>query len=406
MNDLDRELKDLFETKARSVDAGLVAPGAVLRRGRRRQIGIVAGGALGGVAALIVAGSLALALLGDGNDEVPSNQTPNGPYGDRTAIIGGFGVQAPEGWTLIDQWPLASIISVGSTSCTGSFSAVGDPVDGASEPTVARSTALGEEECTTEPASLPAGIPVLQLSTYDPGLMTPVCDVFDQGTGGTLPADGVAVFVTAFPGTKTPEQVQQALAEACPVAPDIDSIVQGPSVTYVTATFAGSDSDPALLGAAANVTDLGGHDTRELAPSPLSGPAYVIGSGVTGGERWQVSAGVDFSEGYLSTVWMTSFRADGSVTGTLAQPWSGGNAPVASALDVGDAAVAIALIPTGSGEPHWKTDTGVDVPLDEAPFPSSLAALTLKPVLDGTAAWAEVPDVSGAVVTELASPTG
>jgi len=54
MNDLERDLTALFQQKAASVDPVPMAPDGVLRRGRRRQFGTVAGGLLGAVALVIV----------------------------------------------------------------------------------------------------------------------------------------------------------------------------------------------------------------------------------------------------------------------------------------------------------------------------------------------------------------
>ena len=59
MNDLDRDLRELFHDKARSVDAASVAPQDVLRRGRRRQITTVAGG---GIGALLILSFVAVAI--------------------------------------------------------------------------------------------------------------------------------------------------------------------------------------------------------------------------------------------------------------------------------------------------------------------------------------------------------
>lgn len=400
MNDLERDLKDLFDAKARAVDTTPAPPEAVMRRGRRRQVGVVLGGALAGIAALAIAGGITMSMLGDGTELVPSG--PDGPYGERTAVIEGFEVQAPAGWTLMDQWAMANVLATG-TSCSSTFSSVGQEVGGT--PSIVEQTAAPvEQTCSTDPLTLPAGVPVLQLSTFDPGLMSPVCDVFDEGTGGALPGDGVAVLVTAFPGTPSPEDVQAALTASCAATPDIGSIVQGSSVTYVTATFAGADADPALLDIAAGfVTDLGDHDTRVAEPSPLSGPAYVIGSGVTGDERWQISAGIALDQGNIAAAWMTSFEEGSGVeTGTLMQPWRGVGAPVASALDVSDAAVAIALVPAGFSGPIWVTDAGIQVPIEETPFPGSLSDLTADAFV-GSVAWGEVPNTLGHLTTDQQS---
>ena len=55
MNDLERDLHELFEQRATKVDAPVLAPDAVLRRGRRRQARTVAGSVIAGVLAIAVA---------------------------------------------------------------------------------------------------------------------------------------------------------------------------------------------------------------------------------------------------------------------------------------------------------------------------------------------------------------
>jgi hypothetical protein len=267
----------------------------VLRRGRRRQAGIVAGGALGGIAVLLVAGGIAMSMLGEGTtDQVPA--APDAPYGERTAIIERFQVIAPAGWTLVDHWPMATLMAAESTSCSGTFSAVGEEIGGDGSPgpqEQAPSPVAQEVPCTTAPASLPAGIPVLQLSTFDPGLMSPVCDVYDQGAA-LLPDDGVATMVIVFPGAPSLADIRSALGDHCAATPDIGAIVSGAEQTFVTATFAGAEADPASIAIAKDaVQDLGGHDTEDPRPSPISGPAYVVATvEAAEGTVWQLEAGV------------------------------------------------------------------------------------------------------------------
>lgn len=71
MNDLERDLKELLETKAGGLDTTPLAPPAVLRRGRRRQVGTVVGGALMAIAAAAVVVGGTAAFLGDRASEPP-----------------------------------------------------------------------------------------------------------------------------------------------------------------------------------------------------------------------------------------------------------------------------------------------------------------------------------------------
>ena len=59
MNDVERDLHELFRDKAGCIDAASVAPQDVLRRGRRRQITTVAAG---GIAALVILSFVAVAV--------------------------------------------------------------------------------------------------------------------------------------------------------------------------------------------------------------------------------------------------------------------------------------------------------------------------------------------------------
>src|SRR5436190_18198555 len=112
MNDTERDLRELFESKAR--DAGTAPPVTreVLRRGRRRQIGTVV---VAGVTALAVAAVAVVSLqaLHGSDTSVPGGSTGNPAF---TATIQNFTLAVPEGWTLIDQWPLGSLMAVDQTS--------------------------------------------------------------------------------------------------------------------------------------------------------------------------------------------------------------------------------------------------------------------------------------------------
>ncbi len=112
MNDLERDLHELFDQRARDVDPAGLAPESVLRRGRRRQARTVIGGALAGVVVL------AVAMAAVGSVQHSANVTPGGSNDlpVRTTNIGGVPVTAPAGWTLIDDWPLAAQV-VTSTQC-------------------------------------------------------------------------------------------------------------------------------------------------------------------------------------------------------------------------------------------------------------------------------------------------
>src|SRR4029079_13892957 len=97
MNDLERDLHELFEQRATKIDAPGLAPETVLRRGRRRQVRTAAAGALASVLAIAVT----IAVINVASRPVAS---PLGPsLRERTTSIGGIPVTAPAGWTLVND---------------------------------------------------------------------------------------------------------------------------------------------------------------------------------------------------------------------------------------------------------------------------------------------------------------
>jgi hypothetical protein len=151
MNDVEHDLRELFERKASSV--GGVAPRLpepVRKRGRRRQLGTAFVGAVSAVAVVAVAIG-ALSVIGRGPDRLTPGGTISEDYQAflRTATVGSFTITSGSDWFLVR--PAA---------------------DGLCGP---------DEGCE-----------VLQLTNFDPGLDRSVC-------GEALPADGVALIVRSAP---------------------------------------------------------------------------------------------------------------------------------------------------------------------------------------------------------------
>lgn len=187
MNDTERDLRELLESKAREAGAPAPVTHEILRRGRRRQLGTVA---VAGLTSLAVAATAVMGL--QALDRADTAPVPGGPRGNPafTASIANFTLAVPQGWTLIDQTPLAAATASGSSergSCEGTAVEAGGGGGGG-----ASSDANTTCE-TTDPANpIPvdgAGLPVLQLSNFDPGLDGTVCG------GEALPAGGVVMFV-------------------------------------------------------------------------------------------------------------------------------------------------------------------------------------------------------------------
>ncbi len=189
MNDTERDLRELFESKAR--DAGSAPPVTreVLRRGRRRQVGTVV---VAGVTALAVAAVAVVSLqaLHRADTSVPGGSTGNPAF---TATIQNFTLTVPKGWTLIDQWPLGSLMAVDQTSTK--FSCVGTPVEAGSGKNASSgsssSDCTDQQTQTPEPPTIPqGGLPMLTLSNDDPGLGGSVCNA-----GGSLPASSATLYI-------------------------------------------------------------------------------------------------------------------------------------------------------------------------------------------------------------------
>jgi hypothetical protein len=241
---------------------------------------------LAAVAVLAIAVAVAARLTG-GPNQIP---VTNPPYGERIATIHGIAVTAPQGWTLIDDWPVASLLPTTSQTC--SFSATGSPIgpspaggSTSSEPVVQPSSS-----CTTEPIPLPAGIPVLQLANFELPLDGTVCQVGDLRSVD-LPADGVAAYVAAFPQGMTTED----FLAACPGGETVTTFAdRGSTTTYAAVSLIGPDASP---GDAATVerfmNSLGGLRVPTDQP-PTASPGYVVAAGVDGGTTGRIEAGFPF----------------------------------------------------------------------------------------------------------------
>jgi hypothetical protein len=194
MNDTERDLRELLQTKAREVGAAPRVTPDVLRRGRRRQVGTVA---VAGITALAVLAT-AVVSLRDLN-RADADAVPGGPNGNPafTATIQDFTLTVPQGWTLIDQWSIGANMAVGASEGSSS-SCVGQPVEagtGKNAPTDPSVSVCTNEEKQSEPPPTPptiplGGLPILTLSNDDPGLGGSVCNA-----GGALPSTSATLYI-------------------------------------------------------------------------------------------------------------------------------------------------------------------------------------------------------------------
>jgi hypothetical protein len=392
MNDLDRDLRELFHDKAGSIDAAPAAPTDVLRRGRRRQIRTVFASSLAAVAALAIVVAVAARLTG-GPNQIP---VTNAPYGERIATIHGITVTAPEGWTLIDDWPVASLLPTTSQTC--SFAATGSPIgpspaggSTSSEPAVQPSSS-----CTTEPMPLPAGIPVLQLANFELPLDGTVCQVGDLRSVD-LPADGVAAYVAAFPQGMTTDD----FLAACPGGATVTTFADGGSTsTYAAVSLIGPDASPGDVAAVERfMNSLGGLRVTNDEPTTAS-PGYVVAAGVDGGTAWRLEAGFPFrgsGSGIGATLVVTD--AEGHETAS---------SPVPPAQPKGEPTERTERLADGSGWLAWGTSSrlvsamtsvapdGTRTPATLLPWPDGMRSLVRTDEatqLDGSIWYAIVPQL-------------
>lgn len=297
MNDMEHDLRALFEAKAHQVASSTAAPEQVLRRGRRREVRTVAMSVLASVVVL------ALAVAASNLLRTPADTVPGATNGlpARTTTIGGVPVTAPAGWTLIDDTPMLNVVATSTESC--SFSGTGTEVDANGSPVSPGTTANPSTSCASEPVASPAGVPFLQLANFEIPLMGSVCDLGDA-SATPLPNDGVAVYVASFPAGMS----SQAAFDACPGA---ERYMQGSGSNGSTFALATNDGSVSLTMAAIAVAGPGASEAdlevaRSFLQQPIFGrtnpylaldqnrvgPGYVLTAGGNAEAGWRLEAGI------------------------------------------------------------------------------------------------------------------
>jgi hypothetical protein len=411
MNDLDRDLRELFHDKAGSIDAAPAAPADVLRRGRRRQVRTVFASSLAAVAVLAIAVAVAARLTG-GPNQIP---VTNPPYGERIATIHGIAVTAPQGWTLIDDWPVASLLPTTSQTC--SFSATGSPIgpSPAAGSTSREPLVQPSSSCTTEIMPLPAGIPVLQLANFELPLDGTVCQVGELRSID-LPADGVAAYVAAFPQGMT----TKGFLAACPGGATVTTFAdRGSTTTYAAVSLIGPDASPGDVATVERfMNSLGGLRVPTDQP-PTTSPGYVVAAGVDGGTTWRIEAGFPL-RGSGSGIGATLVVTDAEGHETV-------SSPVPPAEPNADPTERTERLADGSGWLAWGTSSprvsaiasvapdGNRTPATLLPWPDgmrSLVGIDEAAQLDGSIWYAIVPtpgrletNLSGATATPNGTPS-
>jgi hypothetical protein len=155
VNDVEQRLRDILAEDGSHAPLIWQMPVGVRPRVRRRQAANTAVAALTTLA-VIIGSVLLIRSLEPVNRPVPVTPTNTRPVFERTATIGGLTTTSPSDWYLVDYWE-------------------GGP----------DSSSMLDGQA----------IPLLELTNFDAGLSTPVCDV-GPGERMRLPADGVAIFVS------------------------------------------------------------------------------------------------------------------------------------------------------------------------------------------------------------------
>jgi hypothetical protein len=100
MNDLERDLRDLLETRSREGTVPSTPAPAVLRRARRRQVGTVLTAAVG-TAAVVVGAVVGLRAVNASNPEPRPGGVPTIDVGEDGIALPFAAITPPEGWTVL-----------------------------------------------------------------------------------------------------------------------------------------------------------------------------------------------------------------------------------------------------------------------------------------------------------------
>jgi hypothetical protein len=277
MNDVEHDLRELFDRKASSV-GGVASrlPEAVRKRSRHRQLGTLLVGSLT-IVALVVGSLAALRAMDLGADRETIADDPWAGYQifERTATIESITITSPSDWYLVNQW------WIGAGTIT-SFAGTTETCDIDVE---------GSEDCETvvsspSPVPVPEGLPLLQLSNIDLGLGMPRC-------GDRLTDEEAVLYVALEDATAsrvTPPAWPSTLEER----------ISGPCGPGLYSSFsAGASSFMAWVGFGAEASS---EDRAELLtafermrvrdgavrPPQTLGPAYVIAGGENGAGPWRL----------------------------------------------------------------------------------------------------------------------
>jgi hypothetical protein len=328
MNDVEQELRELFDERARDARTAPMPPAALLRRGRRRQIGTAAIGAV--TALLVVVASVAvLRTVGSGATTTP---VASNDLGERTATIQNFTLTAPAGWTMIDWWPISDYLAVTATG-SGSTTVPAPSASVAGSNAAVPTTAPTATSSDASNPSLADVVPVLEVSTFDPGLdATLWC-----GSGGQIGAGDALLYVAVDaaamrsgdplpPPWPVPLQGSDT-ASGGPCGPGSYSRFSLGGVPYFAFARFGSDVTGDVHQQLLDVFDgMQAQDAPLPHPAGMT-PGYVVASGNLDGDAWRLELGsfppAPFtndgtpSVGATSLVWASIISGSEDLRGTV-----------------------------------------------------------------------------------------
>ena len=361
MNDLERQLREMFRRREADVPAGSRPAEPVVRRTRRRQVGVVAVAVLA-VAAVVLVPILGLRLRAASTLR-PTGEVvlPDAPPGFEAAALPYASIAYPSRWYLLDTSPL---------------------------------TPTGAQQPNIEPSG-----PILQLASFDPDLPhSPRCMVDPD----SIPPEGVllTVGVTAADETFLDQPSGTWPAQLVPFPSGVDPVCAqereqaswtAPSgVVYWAKAGWGKDASQANIQAMHRA-----FDSLRFPPTDrpwLDGMAAFQGQGTPRAVLGTMSFGNDVLTfvAYLEldkTLWV-GVESNGPWTSATA-PHTGSdpNPPISAGLSVvGDrAALLDGTISPEVARVEVRTDDGDVVPMNIVSLPASLGT-------DDRYVWALVPD--------------
>lgn len=358
MNDLERDLHQLLENKARDASPTVEPDPHVLKRARRRQVGTVVTTVV--LVATLVVGSVAAVRLLGGIDETTTPEPatvpvlPDAPPGFASAALPYASIAYPEDWYLLDTSPLEAMGVGGAQS------------------------------------EILSG-PVLQLANFDPDLPhSPRCMVDPDA----LPPEGVLLTV----GIMTPEEAEIVgqpsgpwPVDLAPLPGNADPVCTGgprPRVATWTAPSGAIYWANAGQGADASEADVRSMErafeslafptTTEPQMSRMAAfqgqgtPRVVLGTAPIGDGLATIVAFVELNKSLL--VGISGSQGGSCCTGSAFAPHSGSSEqPVSSTITLTDEGTLVSgVISPEVADARLVTGSGERLPVTIASLPPSM----------------------------------